>query len=312
MLLVVNLNLAVDHFVEVDELRAGEVQRSQSERRQAGGKGVNVARVLKTLDEGSLLLGFTGGGAGELIEAGLRAEGIASLLTRVRAESRTCLIINDRSRREQTVINALGAAINDEEFRHFEADYTRSLQRADSVIITGSLPPNLHVHTYARLIEAASAAGGKRVLLDCAGAALRLALEARPFLVKINGAEAAELLDAPVVTDFDGAARAARKLRELGAESVMLTLGAQGALFDCGDARYRFTAPSVEAINSVGSGDAALAGLAAGFSRGWTMQETGALAIAAGAANALHGAGACSKEEILELLPRVRCEVEKF
>jgi tagatose 6-phosphate kinase len=312
MILIVNLNLAVDHLVEVDELRAGGVQRSRSERRQAGGKGVNVARVLKTLGEPSLLLGFVGGGAGELIEAGLRAEEIASLLTRVREESRTCLIINDRSRREQTVINASGAAIGDEEFRHFEADYTRSLQRADFVIITGSLPPNLHAHTYARLIEAARAAGGKRVLLDCAGESLRLALAARPSLVKINGAEAAELLHAPVVTDFDGAVRATRQLRELGAESVMITLGEQGALFDCGDARYRFNAPQVATVNSVGSGDAALAGLAAGFARGWTAQESGALAIAAGAANALHGAGACSKAEILELQPRVRCEVEKF
>jgi tagatose 6-phosphate kinase len=313
MLLVVNLNLAVDHFVEVDELRAGEVQRARSERRQAGGKGTNVARVLKTLGEPSLLLGFAGGSAGELIETGLRAEGIESLLTRVREESRTCLIIHDRSRREQTVINAPGARISEEEFRHFEANYTRSLQRADFVIINGSLPPNLPARTYAQLIEAAhAAAGGKRVLLDCAGAALRLALRARPFLVKINGAETSELLDAPAVTDFDGAARATRQLRESGAESAMITLGAEGALLDFGDARYKFAAPSVAAVNSVGSGDAALAGLAAGLRRGWTAQGAGALAIAAGAANALHGAGACSVEEITELQPRVCCEVENF
>jgi tagatose 6-phosphate kinase len=88
----------------------------------------------------------------------------------------------------------------------------------------------------------------------------------------------------------------------------MITLGAEGAVFDDGEARYKFAAPIVAARNSVGSGDAALAGLAAGISRGWTAQQSGALAIAAGAANALHGAGACSVEEILELLPRVRCE----
>jgi tagatose 6-phosphate kinase len=311
MILIVNLNLAVDHIVEVDELRAGEVQRSQRERRQAGGKGTNVARVLKTLGEPSQLLGFTGGSAGKLIEAGLRAEGIKLLSTRVREESRTCLIIHDRSRREQTVINAPGARISDEEFRQFETNYERSLQRADFVVVTGSLPPNLPDDTYAQLIETAHACG-KRVLLDCAGAALRLALAARPFLVKINAAEAAELLDAPVVTDFDGAARATQEMRERGAESAMLTLGERGALLDSGDARYRFVAPHIEAVNSVGSGDAALAGLAAGLRRGWTMQEAGALAVAAGAANALHGAGACSVEEISELQPRVGCEVEKF
>lgn len=308
MILIVNLNLALDHIVEVEELRAGEVQRSQCERRQAGGKGVNIARVLGSLGEPSLLLGFAGGGAGELLEAGLRAERIETHATRISGESRTCLIIHDRSSREQTVINAPGPPISEAEFRNFESGYERSLQRAEMVIITGSLPPNLGDDIYARLIETARGRG-KRVLLDAAGAPLRHALAARPFHVKINCAEASELLDAPV-TDFDSAARATRRLRESGAESAMITLGARGALSDFGDARYRFKSPPVAAVNSVGSGDATMAGLAAGLRRGWTAQDACTLAIAAGAANALHGAGACSREEILELQPRVGCEVE--
>ena len=309
MILIVNLNLAVDHIVEVDELRAGEVQRSRGALAVAGGKGVNVARVLKTLGEQSLLLGFAGGRAGDLIEAGLRAENIASLLTRVRGESRTCLIINDRVRGEQTVVNAPGAAVGEAEWRDFEAAYTRELPRAELVVIDGSLPPNLHADTYARLTTAARDAG-RRVLLDCAGAPLGHALGARPFLVKINGAEAGELLDMPVI-DFFGAAQATRRLRERGAEHAMITLGEQGALLDFAGARYRFGAPRVRATNSVGSGDAALAGLAAALRRGRTAAEAGALAVAAGAANALHGAGGCSAEEIAELRPRVRCEVEE-
>ncbi|HLL14775.1 MAG TPA: 1-phosphofructokinase family hexose kinase [Pyrinomonadaceae bacterium] len=309
MILIVNLNLAVDHIVEVEELRAGEVQRSRGTLAVAGGKGVNVARVLKTLGEESLLSGFAGGRAGELITAGLRAENIASLLTRVREESRTCLIINDRARGQQTVINAPGANVGEAEWRDFEATYTRELPRAGLVIINGSLPPGLPPDTYARMTTAAHAAGG-RVLLDCAGAPLGHALGARPFLVKINGAEAAELSGAPVA-DFPAAARAARHLRERGAENAMITLGEQGALLDFAGGRYRFSAPQVRAVNSVGSGDAALAGLAAALRRGQTAEEAGALAVAAGAANALHGAGGCSAEEIAELRPRVRCEVEE-
>jgi tagatose 6-phosphate kinase len=310
MILIVNLNLAVDHIVEVDELRAGEVQRSRGARSQAGGKGVNVARVLKTLGEESLLSGFAGGRAGELIEAGLRAENIASLLTRVREESRTCLVINDRARREQTVINAPGANVGEAEWRDFEAAYTRELQRAELVIIDGSLPPNLHADTYARLASAARDAG-RRVIIDCAGAPLGHALGARPFLVKINGAEAGELLDMPVI-DFFGATQATRRVRERGAENAMITLGEQGALLDFAGVRYRFVAPQVRATNSVGSGDAAIAGLAAALSRGQTVEEAGALAVAAGTANALHGAGGCSAEEIAELRRLVRCEVEEF
>lgn len=306
MILIVNLNLAVDHIVEVDELRAGEVQRSRGARRQAGGKGVNVARVLKTLGEPSLLLGFAGGGAGDLITEGLRAENIASRATRVREESRTCLIINDCGSREQTVINAPGAAVSDAEWRDFEATYTHELPRAELVVINGSLSPNLAADTYARLTTQARDAG-RRVLLDCAGASLTHALGALPFLVKINAAEAAELSGAPV-TDFPSAARAARTLRERGAQNAMITLGAEGAFFDFEGARYRFFAPRVRAVNSVGSGDAALAGLAAALRLGRTAAEAGALAVAAGAANALHGAGGCSAEEIAELRPRVRCE----
>ncbi|HZH31846.1 MAG TPA: hexose kinase [Pyrinomonadaceae bacterium] len=310
MILIVNLNLAVDHIVEVDELRAGEVQRSRGAKAVAGGKGVNVARVLKTLGEPSLLLGFLGGRAGDLIEAGLRAEQIASRCTRVRAESRTCLIINDLKRRAQTVVNAPGAAVGREEWRDFEATYARELPRAEFVVITGSLPPSLPADSYARLIFQAGEAGA-RVLLDCAGEPLERALGARPFLVKINAVEASELLDAPIA-DFSGAARATRTLRERGALNAMITLGAAGAVLDFADARYKFAAPRVHALNSVGSGDAALAGLVAALRRGETASEAGAFAVAAGAANALHGAGACSGEEIAELRPRVVCEAEQL
>jgi tagatose 6-phosphate kinase len=308
MILIVNLNLAVDHIVEVDELRAGAVQRSRGARQQAGGKGVNVARVLKTLGEPALLLGFCGGRAGDLIVAGLRAERIASDATRIREESRACLIINDHSRREQTVINGPGATVRDAEQRDFEATYTRQLPRAGLVVINGSLPPNLPAETYARLTSEARAAG-LRVLLDCAGAPLGRALAARPFLVKINAVEAAELSGLPV-TDFPSAARAARRLRVDGAENVMITLGEQGALLDFAGALYRLVAPRVRAVNSVGSGDAAMAGLAAALIRNLTAAEAGALAVAAGAANALHGAGGCSRAEIEELRPRVRLQVE--
>jgi tagatose 6-phosphate kinase len=310
MILVVNLNLAIDHIIELDELRAGQVQRSRGERRQAGGKGVNVARVLKVLGEESRLLGFLGGRAGEFIAEGLRAENITASCTRIENESRTCLILNDLSRREQTVVNAPGPSISKAEFRSFEADYRRALADAALVVITGSLPPNLPQDAYARLTRAAREMG-RRVLLDCAGAPLKHALAAQPFIVKINHTEAAELVAAPI-TNFSDAAWAARNLRELGAESVMITLGEEGALLDLAGARYRFVAPRVRAVNGVGSGDAALAGLAAGLRRGWTAQESGALAVAAGAANALHGVGGCSAGEVQELQPRVHCEVEEF
>ena len=306
MILIVNLNLAVDHIVEVDELQPGAVQRSSSARRQAGGKGVNVARVLKTLGESFLLTGFLGGRAGELIAEGLRAESLVSECTPIHAESRTCLILHDRRRREQTVINDPGPAISEAEIRAFTATYAHALPRAEWVIITGSLPPDLPADTYAELIQLAHS-GGRRVLLDCAGASLRHALRAYPYLVKINATETAELLGEDV-SDFAAAARAARSLCEMGAESAMVTLGEQGAVFDVAGDQFVLQAPRVAAQNSVGSGDAALAGLAAGLRRGWPPARIAALAVAAGAANALHGAGQCSAQEIAGLLDQVKVD----
>ena len=303
MILIVNLNLAVDHIVEVDELRAGEVQRSRAALAVAGGKGVNVARVLRTLDESFLLTGFLGGRTGELIAEGLRAESLVSECTPIHAESRTCLILHDRRRREQTVINDPGPAISEAEIRAFTATYAHALPRAEWVIINGSLPTDLPADTYAELIQLAHR-GGRRVLLDCAGAPLRHALRARPYLVKINATETAELLGEDV-TDFAAAARAARRLCEMGADSAMVTLGEQGAAFDVAGSQFMLHAQCVAAQNSVGSGDAALAGLAAGLRRGWPPARIAALAVAAGAANALHGAGQCSAQEIAGLLDQV-------
>ena len=130
-------------------------------------------------------------------------------------------------------------------------------------------------------------------------------------LLATNFSDAGFPVAHPSGADFSGVARATRRLREAGAENAMITLGAQGALLDFAGVRYKFVAPRVRAVNSVGSGDAALAAFAAALRQGLTPEAAGALAVAAGAANALHGAGGCSADEIAALLPRVNCEVEQ-
>jgi 1-phosphofructokinase family hexose kinase len=219
-----------------------------------------------------------------LIAEGLRAESLVSECTPIHAESRTCLILHDRRRREQTVINDPGPAISEAEIRAFTATYAHALPRAEWVVITGSLPPDLPADTYAQLIQLAHR-GGRRVLLDCAGAPLRHALRERPYLVKINATETGGT-NRRGCHDFAAAARAARRLCEMGADSAMVTLGEQGAVFDVAGDQFVLQAPRVAAQNSVGSGDAALAGLAAGLRRGWPPARIAALAVAAGAANA--------------------------
>lgn len=309
MILIVNLNLAVDMIMDVCGLQTNRVHRALSSLRQAGGKGVNVARVLKTLGERCILTGFLGGRSGDFVAAGLRSEGIANSCTRIKGESRTCLILNDRQNYQQTVVNELGAEVRNDEWIQFTHTYKGLLSDSELIIITGSLPPGLPRDAYALLIHVANGQR-KPVLLDSSSEALREAVPAAPFIVKVNDAEAGELLNEKV-GDFADAAQATDRLRELGARNALITLGARGAIFNFENVKYRFVPPKVDIQNSVGSGDAVIAGLAAGLRRRLPPQQTGALAVAAGTANALHGMGRCSAGEISEILNEVSFCVEE-
>lgn len=304
MLLVVNLNLAVDEIVHLEGLTAGCVHRSKRTERLAGGKGVNVARVLKALNEPAVLTGFLGGRAGEFIERELLREEIPFDCTRIRNESRTCIILDDEATRTQTVINEAGAEVSEDELQSFLERYAQLLPASDMVIITGSLPPTVPANIYARLIHTA-ARPEKPALLDTSSEPLLRALDARPFFVKVNKSEASELLGLSI-EDEDAAVEAARQLMRAGARHAMITLGADGAVLNFGGVELRLAPPRVDARNSVGSGDAVLAGLAAGLMRGMNPEETARLALAAGSANTLRGAGRVKAEEVFRLMPQVR------
>lgn len=299
MILVVNLNLAVDEIVHLDGFAVGDVHRTSHVERLAGGKGVNVARVLKALNERAVLTGFLGGRAGDFIAQELHREEISSSCVPIRNESRTCIILDDRATRTQTVINEAGPEVSEAELRAFLNQYERLLSSSDMVVITGSLPPKLSTEVYARLIYTANEMR-KPALLDTSAEPLRKGLGARPFMVKINAAEAGQLLGLQI-NDFDDAAEAARSLIESGARHAMITLGAAGAVLNFEGVEHRMKPPHIEPRNSVGSGDAAMAGIATALMRGLDVEELARLAIGAGAANALRGAGRCEAEDIYRL-----------
>ena len=305
MILIVSPNLAVDQTVHVDHLVAGQVHRSTSTRREPGGKGVNVARVLTTLDVPCVLMGFVGGSQGQFITQGLKEEKISFKPCPIQNESRTCYLLVDDERLQQTVVNEPGPGISAVEVASLVSLFRQQLHLCTWVIFSGSLPPGVPEDLYAEFITLAHAAG-KRTSLDCSGSALRPAVQARPFMLKINHAEAESLTEAPV-SNVEQAAQAAAGLQSRYAALVMITLGAEGAVLASDDDRYLFVPPAIQARNTVGSGDATLAGLVAGLMQGLPIEELGKLATAAGAANALHGGGHCTKGEIEEFRPRVHC-----
>src|SRR5262249_39747026 len=155
MILIVSPNLAVDQTIHVDDLVAGQVHRSKYTRREPGGKGANVARVLTTLEIPCVLMGFVGGSQGEFISHGLKQEAISFKGCSMRNESRTCYLLVDDERLQQTVVNEPGLEVNPEEVECFVSLFREQIGACKWVIFAGSLPPGVPAGLYARLIHLA-------------------------------------------------------------------------------------------------------------------------------------------------------------
>ncbi len=295
MILVVSPNLAVDVTLEVELLQPGAVHRARRVFRQAGGKGVNFARALRSLGplglpgDPPVVLGFASGRAGESIREGLQAERIGFELLPFPGESRTCTIILDGSG-QATVVNEAGPSI--ESAAGLLAAFESRLEESRAVAFMGSLPPGLSSGLYAELITRAREAG-RFCLLDTSGEALRHGLAASPHLAKPNRAEAEELFGLELSSD--GARReAVERIRGLGAATAIITFGSDGFLMASADGIYRSVSPQSSDLrlgNPTGAGDALAAGLLAGAVKGYPPAECARLGAAAAAASLAEGYG---------------------
>jgi tagatose 6-phosphate kinase len=295
MILVVSPNLAVDVTLEVERLEPGAVHRATSSRKQAGGKGVNFARALRSLGphglaaDPPLVLGFASGRGGEAIREGLESEGIACDLVPFSGESRTCFIVLDREG-GATVVNEPGPAIEDGSglLRRYET----VLQSSRAVALMGSLPPGLAYGLYQTMIALARERN-RICLLDTSGEPLRRGLRAKPTFAKPNRAEAEELLGRDL-SHPSAWREAAERIRGLGAEIAVLTFGREGFLVASAEGAFR-CAPSpagdLRLGNPTGAGDALAAGLLAGWVRGYPLVEAARLGAAAAAASLSEGYG---------------------
>lgn len=300
MILSVTLNPAVDRTYSLEGFRAGHVFRCADYWVGAGGKGVNVARVLRALGTEALVTGFLGGASGDLIEECLAREGIRSSFTRIASGSRVCITVADPAGGQQTVINEAGPSISEEDADRFLRDTERLLDALPSralVCMSGSLPRGSTLHLYGALVEACR---GRelRSALDTSGEALRRGAEARPWLLKCNALEWAALGEPSPTTLEEAAGRAGGRLGG-GTEWVAITLGKHGAVLVDESGAWGAEPPEVPVVNAVGSGDAFQAGLLWALAGGLPGDEALAWAVAAGAANAaVPDAGGCSREQI--------------
>jgi|SRR5215472_6699820 len=311
MFLCVSLNPAIDKRLRMDELRRGQMNRVRTAEAFAGGKAAHVAMLLRTLGETPQWIGPCGGAAGEEVLNGLAGLGIQATGIPIRQSTRTNLEILEKDGTLTEVLEP-GPALSSEEWAALEAKckdlFAQGAGRL-TVIFSGSLPQGAEATLYARLIAAARERKCT-TLLDTSGKALQAGLSARPSLVKPNREEVGQVLGMTIGSAQDGVA-AVRKIFQLGAQRVALSLGADGLLFCAGPDEPVFYAAGlpVECGSAVGCGDSAVAGFAWGLARGLSAEETLRRAAACATANCVADSpGAARGADIRKFQERVAVE----
>ena len=310
MIITVTLNAAIDRTLSVPNFRLGRRHRTVEQRTMAGGKGVNVARTLKTLGQPVIATGFAGGSTGTRIVEQLTEESILNDFVRIREESRTNLSVLDPTTGEQTEINERGPSVAGREVELFRDKLLYLARGADIVVFAGSLPPGVEPAAYAELIRDLHKLDVITVV-DTDGDPLRLAVRAEPDVVSPNVLEAEELVGHEFNDDEDRTI-AVREMVQLGAREAIMTVhdGCFASVLDEGSASlYRVWIEPREPVAAVGSGDAFLAGYVSARYSGQSPADCLRFGVACGTDSTQQlGAGVIDPRGVERLLGEVQVE----
>ncbi len=284
-ILSVCLNPSYQKIISLPRLVHDDVNRARDLRAMASGKGVNAARTLHLLGVRAAVAGLAGGNTGALVRAGLRRERIPAYFARTRAETRTCVTILEREPRTTTELIEPTGTIAPAEVEDFWRHYRKLAAWSRMALLLGTVPRGVPDGIYARLIREARAVGVP-TFLDGSGAPWRRGAAARPDVLKCNLAEFQEAVGEALETPRELVTRARRFLTGE-TRWVVVTAGKSPALFLNRRAAYWAVPPAVDAVNTVGSGDAMNGGFAQAFLEGWPDRKAIAWAVACGTANVL-------------------------
>lgn len=282
MILTVTANPTIDRVYFIDDLETGKLHRAKRVSRSAGGKGINVARVATILGRKTGAMGFVGGYTGDFIRSEVEKLGIENMLTNIMGETRTSVnITNDKG--ASCEILEEGPEITEEEKNDFIKTYTNRISDYDVICVSGSLPKGLTGSFYRELVCIAKE-NRKKIIVDTGGVALLEILSSSPFMVKPNQDEVSDLMNLEITTD-DDMKKALYYLNEKGVEVPFISMGKDGASALIDGCCYKFVVPSVKVVNTVGSGDSAIAGVATGIDMGMSLVNSIKLGMAAGIVN---------------------------
>lgn len=285
MILTVTLNPSVDISYKLEDFKLDTVNRVGNISKTAGGKGLNVSRVLVQLEEEVAATGFLGGSLGAFIRQQISDLSIKDCFINIREETRNCIAVIHNEK--QTEILESGPEVSKKEAEEFLKKFQSIVNKEEIITISGSLPKGLEASYYGELLKIAHE-NQSSVLLDTSGEALKYSLEGnyKPYLIKPNQEELSDLVNRKIDTEADTIQALQHPILN-GIPWVVVTLGGQGALVRYEEKIYHVQIPEVKVVNPVGSGDSVIAGFAAGFSRKLPPQDVIKYGIAMGVLNAM-------------------------
>lgn len=261
MILTITMNPSIDVAYQIDDFQVDRVNRSFETHKTAGGKGLNVTRVLDQLGDNVLATGFLGGKLGDFLEENLDKSAIKHHFYRISGETRNCIAVLHQG--QQTEILESGPEVSEEEGRAFLNHLETCLAGVNAVVISGSLPKGLSQDYYSGLVELC-ASHRIPVVLDSSGQPLLSVLKGqyKPTVIKPNLEELSQLLKTDVSADNQELKALLSEDLFEGIEWIIVSLGAQGSFAKHGAKFYRVTIPKITVVNPVGSGDSTVAGIA--------------------------------------------------
>ena len=300
MIYTVTFNPALDYILELDKLEIGKIQKSKTELILPGGKGINVSTVLTNLEIDNIALGYKAGFVGAELERLLRNMKVKTdFIDLEEGNSRINVKISGE---EETAINTNGPQISENKILEL-LEKLKTLNENDYLVLSGSIPSSIKDDIYEKICSIVKKQNVK-IVVDATKNLLVQALKYNPFLIKPNNEELGEIFGVEIHTKEDAYVYG-KKLKEMGAQNVLVSMGKIGAtLIDEAGQEYFIKSPEGKRVNTVGSGDSMVAGFIAGFLKYNNYNDALRMGVSAGSASALSKYLA-TKEEVYNLFNNI-------
>lgn len=289
---------SIDYTVYVPKFKQAELNRTSDVYYYPGGKGINVSRVLQRLGVKNIALAFAGGFTGNYIQTYLETEGIITEFIDTEEISRINIKLKSSN---ETEINGPGPNVTDEQLEKL-INKVELLSKGDIFLLAGNLPDSIPLRFFERIAQVCEERQ-VRFVVDSSGPQFKTLIEYKPFLIKPNRDELAELFNTSIETEAE-VIKYAQELIIKGVSNVIVSLGGSGAVYVTEKSVYVAEAPKGEVINTVGAGDSLVAGFLAGYVEGKSELEAFRLGVASGSATAFRP-DLCEKKDVERLLDEV-------